>query len=172
MISVEQIPKEDSPLAKVRAVIHDTDRDWLKVLANQLKALGIKAVYEASTPKEALNFIQDMKIDILITHWDKALITFIRQNKKSPKQKLPIILLTSGLQQKMIYEARDIGIDELIAKPASAKMIFDHIEHALTHRRPFVRVATYIGPDRRRHQKEKLSGPDRRKVQNQEDPET
>lgn len=165
MLSVDHLAKEDSPLAKVRAVVHDTDRRWLRMLANELKAMGMKAVYEAGTPKEALNFIQDMKIDVMVTHWDRSLITFIRQNKKCPKPKLPIILLTSGLQQNMILEARDIGIDELIAKPASSKKIFDHIVHTLKHRRPFVRSANFIGPDRRRHQKKDMKGPERRQAQ-------
>lgn len=165
MHAIAQVEHQESALSKVIAVVHDTDRKWLKMLASELTAMGVKGAHEARTPKEVLFLLKDMPVDVVVTHWDKALITFIRRNKKSPKPKIPIILVTSGLQKNMIAEARDAGIDELVAKPASANQIFGHIEHALTHRRAFVRANEYVGPSRRRHTKENLSGPERRKDQ-------
>ena len=163
MIEVDQIERPDTPLSKISAVVHDTDRQWMKMLVMELQAMGVKSVHEARTPKEVLTQIKDFNANIVITHWDKGLITFLRRSPKSPRSEVPIILVTSGLQKKMITQARDIGINELIAKPASPKQIYDHIEHVITHRRKFVRAPKYIGPDRRRKHNPDLAGVERRK---------
>ena len=156
MVSFDAHDKKASPLAKIRAVVHDSESKWLRMLALELEAMGLKTVHQAKTPKEVLTLILDLPIDVIVTHWDKKLIALLRRSKKNPRRKIPIILVTSGLQKQMILEARDLGIDELVAKPASAKQIYDHIENVITNRRPFIDAENFIGPDRRRRQKAEL----------------
>ena len=152
----------DDSLTNVRAVIHDTTREWSRMLASELKAMGLKSVDEARTPKELLQALKNCKYNVIVTHWDKKLITFIRQNKASPNPEIPIILVTSGREMQMVLEARDLGCNEIVAKPASAEQIYKHIKKAVKQHRRFIRAENFIGPDRRRLVKDVPGGEERR----------
>lgn len=164
MIGFDTLDKKAAALSNIRAIVHDPDKKWLRILAQELKGMGLKGIHEASNPKDALTLVRDMPVDVLVTHWDSKLITLLRQSKNNPRRSIPIILVTSGLQKKMVIEARDLGISELVAKPASSQQIYDHIENIITHPRLFIDTDEYVGPDRRRHQKAELDGPERRKA--------
>lgn len=154
--------RHDDALNKVRAVIHDTTREWSRMLASELNAMGLKSVEEARTPKELLQALKAGKFNVVITHWDKKLITFIRQNKVSPNPEIPIILVTSGREKQMVMEARDLGCNEIVAKPASTDQIYKHIKKVVKQQRPFIRSDSFTGPDRRRFLKDVPGGEERR----------
>ena len=66
-------------------------------------------------------------------------------------------MLTGHAELALVTEARDMGVNEFLAKPVSAKALYARITAAVHHPRPFVRTRAYFGPDRRR---QKLGPPD------------
>jgi hypothetical protein len=50
-----------------------------------------------------------------------------------------------------------------MAKPISAKALYQRILNIVARPRPFVRTKTYFGPDRRRNVNPNYVGPERRK---------
>jgi hypothetical protein len=62
-----------------------------------------------------------------------------------------------------VIKARDAGVTEFLAKPISAKALYNRILHIILNPRPFIKTETYFGPDRRRNVNAKYSGPERRK---------
>jgi two-component system, chemotaxis family, chemotaxis protein CheY len=58
--------------------------------------------------------------------------------------------------------ARDAGVTEFLAKPISAKALYNRILNVVAHPRPFIRTKTYFGPDRRRNTLNPYAGPERR----------
>jgi DNA-binding response OmpR family regulator len=76
---------------------------------------------------------------------------------------VPIIMLTGYSEKKCVIAARDAGITEFLAKPISAKALYQRILNVIANPRPFVRTKTYFGPDRRRSNAVPYSGPERRK---------
>jgi hypothetical protein len=58
--------------------------------------------------------------------------------------------------------ARDAGVTEFLAKPISAKGLYQRILNVVASPRPFIKTKTYFGPDRRRNTNNAYIGPERR----------
>ena len=61
-----------------------------------------------------------------------------------------------------ITVARDAGVTEFLAKPISAKGLYQRILNVVANPRPFIKTKTYFGPDRRRNTSNAYIGPERR----------
>ena len=67
------------------------------------------------------------------------------------------------LLRARVTVARDAGVTEFLAKPISAKALYERIFNVVANPRPFVKTKTYFGPDRRRNVNPNYAGPERRK---------
>ena len=87
----------------------------------------------------------------------------IRQPGANANPYVPIIMLTGHSEKKRVIAARDAGITEFMAKPISAKALYQRILNVVANPRPFIKTKTYFGPDRRRNVNSNYVGPERRK---------
>lgn len=142
-------------------VLYDRDIQWRQFLARELSALGFEKIVQSNSPKEALQAIQDSKADALITLHDLKLVKFLRTHRASPNKRIVIILVTANLGAEEILQERDAGVNEIVAKPASASQVITHLYNALSAPRDFIDTKLYHGPDRRRHLS-RYDKPDRR----------
>ena len=71
-------------------------------------------------------------------------------------------MMTGHSERSRVVEARDAGVTEFVAKPLTAKSVLERMQAVIFHPRPFVRTATYFGPDRRRRDDPTFVGPWRR----------
>ncbi len=72
-------------------------------------------------------------------------------------------MLTGHSEKKRVTAARDAGITEFLAKPISAKGLYQRIVNVVANPRPFIKTKTYFGPDRRRNVNPNYVGAERRK---------
>ncbi len=77
-------------------------------------------------------------------------VRLVRTANDTPNPYVPIIMLTGFTEMRRVTEARDAGINEFLAKPVSAKAIYQRLATIIDNPRPFVRSKTFFGPDRRR----------------------
>ncbi len=107
--------------------------------------------------------------DIVITDWAMPifdgleLTQMIRQPGANANPYVPIIMLTGHSEKKRVMAARDAGVTEFLAKPISAKALYQRIINVVANPRPFIKTKTYFGPDRRRNVNPNYIGPERRK---------
>lgn len=87
----------------------------------------------------------------------------VRTSDESQNPFLPIIMLTGYAEAEIVAEARDVGANEFLAKPVSARSLYQRVISVIQNPRPFVRTESYFGPDRRRRDDPSYVGPDRRK---------
>ena len=59
-------------------------------------------------------------------------------------------MITGHAEISRVAEARDAGVTEFLVKPITAHALFDRISSVIARPCPFIRTATYFGPDRRR----------------------
>jgi two-component system, chemotaxis family, chemotaxis protein CheY len=76
---------------------------------------------------------------------------------------VPIIMLSGHSEKNRVMQARDAGVTEFLAKPIAAKALYERILSVVLNPRPFIRTATFFGPDRRRNVNPNYFGPERRK---------
>ena len=79
------------------------------------------------------------------------LAQMIRQPESKGNPYAPIIMLTGHSEKRRVTVARDAGVTEFLAKPISAKGLYQRILNVVANPRPFIKTKTYFGPDRRRN---------------------
>jgi CheY-like chemotaxis protein len=154
---------------RVAALIVDDNAHMRSILITLLHAVGVEETRQAVDGAEALALTRRWQPTFFVIdqHMQPMSgIEFARRLRReidNPCAEAPIIMLTAHTERAIVETARDAGIDEILAKPISAKALMRRL-HAITHeRRPFVRAADYVGPDRRRRRDDPhYNGPRRR----------
>ena len=107
--------------------------------------------------------------DIVMIDWAMPifdgleLTQMIRQPGANANPYVPIIMLTGHSEKKRVIAARDAGVTEFLAKPISAKALYNAFSTWSPIRGRSSRRKTYFGPDRRRNVNPNYVGPERRK---------
>ena len=142
----------------IKVLVVEDNQHFRLLIRTVLQALGVREVVEAVDGENALELLANFKADLVIADWKMepmdgiAFAKSIRTGAKSPNPYLPIIMVTGFAEAKLVMQARDVGINEFLAKPISAKMLMSRILAVLQRPRPFVKTGEYFGPDRRRKQ--------------------
>ena len=163
-------PMSDFDLTRLRFLVVDDYQPMRHILRGILREWGIGHVGEAADGQEALDILTSNPADIVITDFRMSPIDglemtkTIRSGKAGIDPYLPIILITAYTETNTIFQARDTGVNEFLAKPISAKLVYYRIRSIIEHPRPFVRVEEFFGPDRRRRTMP-IPGKERRKDQ-------
>jgi two-component system, chemotaxis family, chemotaxis protein CheY len=145
------------------------DNHHMRVLLTEiLRAIGVRDVFEATDGAEALKLLRTNQIDIIMT--DLAMqpldgidfVRLLRNSADSPNPMAPVIMITGHSTHRRVQEARDVGVNEFLSKPVTARGVLSRITQVVDSPRPFVRTDTYFGPDRRRKADPEYTGPRRR----------
>jgi CheY-like chemotaxis protein len=126
-------------------------------------------VYEAEDGAVGLDAFTHYTPDIVLTDWAMPifdgleLTQMIRQPNANANPFVPIIMVTGHTEKDRVTAARDAGVTEFLAKPISAKALYERIVNVVANPRPFIKTKTYFGPDRRRNTNSNYVGPERRK---------
>ena len=157
-------------LEVLKILIVDDNHHMRVLLSEVLRAVGLQNIYEAGDGAEALQQMRAHPIDIVMT--DLAMepldgidfVRLLRNSPDSPNQMAPVIMITGHSTMRRISEARDVGVNEFLAKPLTARGVLDRLQKIIDHPRPYVRTDDYFGPDRRRKVDPNYDGPRRRAV--------
>jgi CheY-like chemotaxis protein len=154
---------------KLRFLIIDDNAHMRRIIRTLLHGFGARGVIEAEDGAGGLEAFSTDNPDIALIDWELPifdgleLIQMIRQPGGNVNPFVPIIMLTGHTERTRVTAARDAGITEFLAKPISAKGLYQRVFSIVTSPRPFIKTATYFGPDRRRTVNSTYSGPERRK---------
>ena len=150
---------------RLRFLIIDDNAHMRRILRTLLHGFGTREVYEAEDGAAGLEAFTHYSPDIVITDWAMPifdgleLTQMIRQPGANANPYVPIIMLTGHSEKKRVIAARDAGVTEFLAKPISAKGLYQRILNVVANPRPFIRTKTYFGPDRRRNANPQLCRP-------------
>jgi two-component system, chemotaxis family, chemotaxis protein CheY len=154
---------------KIRFLVIDDNAHMRRILRTLLHGFGARDVYEAEDGAAGLEAFTHFGPDIVITDWAMPifdgleLTQMIRQPGANANPYVPIIMLTGHSEKKRVMSARDAGVTEFMAKPISAKALYQRILNVVANPRPFIKTKSYFGPDRRRNVTGNYVGPERRK---------
>ncbi len=155
-------------LGALRCLIADDNANMRRIVHTCLHAFGIREVYDAADGADALEAFNRHQPDIIILDWVMPVfsgidvVRMIRQPIGNANPFVPIIMLTAHPERSSVIAAREAGITEFLAKPISATALYQRIANAATNPRPFIKIKSYFGPDRRRGVNDKYIGPKRR----------
>lgn len=143
----------------------------ITMLRGILSELGVRRVYDASTPESGFEKLNQLQPDIVLIDWapdfdGMGLLQKIRTDENSNNPLTPVIMITAYGEVDRVIEARDTGMTEYLIKPVSAKSLYQHIASTVKSARQFIRSSEFTGPDRRRQKAEytdderRVSAPD------------
>jgi len=158
-------------LENINVMVIDDNKHMATLITEILTALGIKKVNAVADAAKAFTEPKHFPADVIIVDWNMQpldgldFVRLVRTAKDTPNPYVPIIMLSGYTEHRRITEARDAGVNEYLAKPISAKAIYQRFASIIDNPRPFVRTKSFFGPCRRRQE----SGPprgvvDRRRV--------
>ncbi len=154
---------------RLRFLVIDDNAHMRRILRTLLNGFGSREVYEAEDGPSGLEAFTQYSPEIVITDWvmpgldGLELTRMMRQPDAHGNAYVSIIMLTGHSEKARVVAARDAGITEFLAKPISAKGLYQRIINVVANPRPFIRTKTYFGPDRRRNVNPNYTGPERRK---------
>jgi two-component system, chemotaxis family, chemotaxis protein CheY len=154
---------------RLRFLVIDDNAHMRRILRTLLHGFGARDVYEAEDGATGLEAFTHFVPDIVLTDWvmpifdGLELTQMIRQQGANANPYVPIIMLTGHSEKRRIITARDAGVTEFLAKPISAKALYERVFNIVANPRPFVKTGSYFGPDRRRCVNPNYVGPERRK---------
>jgi PleD family two-component response regulator len=134
------------------ALVVDESLYVRRILRDMLARVGIKRVQEAPDGAEALGILGESKPDLVILDWDLAILSgeeFIRLTRTpstSPAPTVPIILMLSKPKRYIVDRAIALGVNEIIAKPFSPKVIWSRLDEVINRPRTFVQVRGLVRP--------------------------
>ncbi len=150
-------------------LVIDDNAHMRRILRTLLYGFGARDVYEAEDGASGLEAFTQYVPDIVITDWvmpvfdGLELTQMIRQPGANANPFVAVIMLTGHSEKNRVEAARDAGVTEFLAKPLSAKGLYQRIVNVIANPRPFIKTKTYFGPDRRRNFNSSYTGPERRK---------
>ena len=150
-------------------LVIDDNIHMRRILRTLLHGFGTREVHEAEDGAAGLEAFIKRTPDILITDWVMPIVggleltQTIRQPGANFNPYVPIIMLTGHSEKQHVVLARDAGVTEFLAKPISAKGLYDRVVNVVVNPRPFIKTNTYFGPDRRRNVNPNYVGTERRK---------
>jgi two-component system chemotaxis response regulator CheY len=152
----------------LKVLLVDDNQHMRILLAEILRAIGAKNVFEANDGGEALAVLRREPIDIVMTDLSMQpldgidFVRLVRNAKDSPNPMIPVIMITGHSTLRRVGEARDVGVNEFLAKPVTARGVIDRITRIVEQPRSYIRSDDYFGPDRRRRADPDYRGPKRR----------
>lgn len=171
--NVRNVSSNDtSGFRALRVLLVDDHPHIRSIITGILNALGITSVVTAERGDVALSYLSDSHFDLLITDYEMPGMTGVHLAKQVRKDartaipsmnfKVPILMITGNVTRERLHEARDAGVDEILAKPFTVLAVADRLNAVIKKRREFIICDAYVGPCRRRATKVAYIGPMRR----------
>ncbi len=140
---------------RLNVLVLDDNRNMRTLIQSVLFALGIRNFHEAHDVKQAYCDLQHFHADIVITDWHMEplngldFVRMVRSGEDSPNPYVPIIMLTGHTELHRVCEARDAGVNVVLAKAVSVQTLCSRLVSLIEYPRPFIPTKTYFGPCRR-----------------------
>jgi two-component system, response regulator PdtaR len=155
-----------------RVLIVDSNAAAARLLADLMKEMGTREVYQAASQTRALGLVRDGDPQIVFTEFNGPEldgVDFARAVRRSPfsARKNPIIMVTAEATAASIIAARNAGVHEFLRKPYTAGDLFRRVENVVTKPRDWIEAQMYVGPDRRRFNSGEFAGARKRRADQQ-----
>jgi DNA-binding response OmpR family regulator len=142
-------------LKGVQALLLDSDQFSRGLITSMLRGFGMDAPVLGQSGADAMAYLSTNPVDLCIVEAmlpdmsGAELIRWLRRPEMEKARFVPVVVLTSYAQLRLVSAARDGGANIIVRKPVSPQGLFDRITWIARVQRPFIDAENYSGPDRR-----------------------
>ena len=132
-------------LSHLKLLLVEDNPHMRTLIKEVLHAFGIRNIEQADDGAAAFERLKKYEADVVVIDWMMDRIDgieftqMVRMAPDSPNPFVPIIMLTGYTETQRVLEARDRGVTEFMAKPVSAKALYDRLVAVIERPRSFVR---------------------------------
>ncbi len=154
---------------RISVLIVDDSELIRSIITSVFKTVGVRQIFTAEDGVQAIEFMQQVSsaptkagtsqvdlvvADLLMPRLDgHMLMRWLRVQPTSPDRFISILVISGAADLARVELARDLGANEIMGKPFSARTLADKLVHMINYPRQFVLALGYFGPDRRRASK-------------------
>jgi CheY-like chemotaxis protein len=126
-----------------------------QIIIDLLRNAGTHNVKAFADGESAVMALEGFAANVVIASFEQtpmdgaAWTRAFRRNHRLLDRKAAIFVTSGAFSRAMAEQCRHAGANALIGKPLSAKVLTATINKVLSHPRPFVEAAGYVGPCRR-----------------------
>ncbi len=152
-------------LERLHILVVDDNPHMRAIVIAILRSAGFSEIKEAGDGAQALEEMRLGVVDIVLVDLNMSPIDgleFTKMMRTAPDSVnpyIPIIMMTGHTERRKVLEARDVGVNEFVAKPISAKTLLERFIAVIDRPRSFVKAKNYQGPCRRRDRATSFGGP-------------
>ncbi|MCZ6862281.1 MAG: hypothetical protein O7I42_18750 [Alphaproteobacteria bacterium] len=164
--------KMDYSYEEADVALYDPNLRMRTLMRGMLMTIGFRSIIEVRNTEEVVNTINLLPADLLIVDLDYepdqicGVVRDIREGLVGTNPYIVIVGLTWKPEKEMISRSLQTGFDDLIAKPISPKILSDRTTNLINNRKEFVVTTSYLGPERRRIERQIKGDLDTIKVPN------
>ncbi len=141
-------------LKKATVYIGETNFHERNKLRDMFIAQGLKQVVCHSNIESLRNQIAEVPPDLLVLadNFDPGIFNLVRDirfQRVSDNPFMLISMLVSPSRRETLDMAIEAGVDDIIIKPVSSERIQERLKLVTFHRRPFIAIDGYVGPERK-----------------------
>lgn len=119
----------------MKYLVVDDSPTMRRIVINALKTFGYTDIIEAEDGQDALDKLQETKVDFVITDWNMPNMTGLELTKairsSSDFKDLPILMVTTrGLKQDII-EALQAKVNNYVVKPFTPQVLKEKLDAIL-----------------------------------------
>jgi response regulator RpfG family c-di-GMP phosphodiesterase len=148
-------PKAWINFDKARLLLLDDHREGASILSQIIRAFGVVNFIPCTTIDEARQAVMEHELHLILINANLKesgvyeFVNWLRRYDEPPNCYSPVILIAGHTQRSHVERARDSGANIIMAKPVSPTSVLERVIWASREKRPYVKCATYAGPDRR-----------------------
>lgn len=137
-------------------LLAEDESDLSHLVKQVLQSLGFRNVTVTQNGRVALEKALEKNFKIIITDWEMKpmsgleFVKYLRTLVPAPNRYAPVLMFTGRTSFEDVKAARDVGINEFLAKPFTAAELSKRLLSSIQHPRQFITAEDYAGPDRRR----------------------
>lgn len=154
-------------LNSARVLVIDDSEPFTEVITTILRAFGVADLMSCRSVPEGQAICRGEAFDLILCDGEMPdvdgyeFVKWLRRDAEGPNSATAVLMMTAHSTFAKVTSARDAGANFMIAKPIEPRILLERIRWISADTRPFIRVETYVGPDRRF--KSKFPNPERRK---------
>jgi CheY-like chemotaxis protein len=139
-------------ISQLTVLVVDDNAFMRNIVRGLLGNIGVKKTYEASDGIAGLEMIREVSPDVVVLDWEMPMLTgpdlvrIVRSPGVFPTPDIPIIMLSAHGERWRVVEAVNLGVNEFLCKPVSAKALQQRLVSILIKPRESVRLGEYYGP--------------------------
>src|SRR5918993_1077502 len=138
-------PVSSLPVLPDVSVLHAESGPFFRsIMRDILLRVGLKQFYEADEPADIFSCLGGRTPDVTILDWDfpglsgEEVLRLIRNPKLSPVPRMPVIVTMARPTRDAVLRAVEVGANEIVAKPFSPKVVWQHLQGIVQEPRLFM----------------------------------